>query len=182
MRDACARSTNPPAPSSGSMGERLASFVTSFNSADVGEFRIVGTRGQYMRSRPMSTRGPGAHADYERQAPSKARRTARSVRAGAAYFSDCIQKRRQPEPSGEKACRMSVSSRRSTNQPRQAKRSPSRRSRIRPPGLRAGSILSGHPSGRHQKAKAPAATEQDVPTRPEVIFRRAARRRVLAPG
>ena len=36
-------------------GERLAGFVTSFNSADVGEFRIVGTVAKCGRIRPSST-------------------------------------------------------------------------------------------------------------------------------
>ena len=36
-------------------GERLAAFVTSFNAADVGEFRIVGTQGQISVIPPTNT-------------------------------------------------------------------------------------------------------------------------------
>ena len=82
-------------------GGRVASFVTSFNAADVASYRIVGTKG-HMRLDPA----------YEYSEPLGATLTVgeRTTRirgkkhdqfaAELLYFSDCILRDRQPEPSG----------------------------------------------------------------------------------
>ena len=82
-------------------GGRVAAFVTSFNAADVASYRIVGTKG-HMRLDPA----------YEYSEPLGATLTVgeRTTRmrgkkhdqfaAELLYFSDCILRNRQPEPSG----------------------------------------------------------------------------------
>ena len=68
-------------------GERVASFVTSFNAADVAEYRIVGTKGDiHVESGLRVRRGPRLHADRRRQDAAQDHRQARSVRAGAAVL------------------------------------------------------------------------------------------------
>ncbi len=83
-------------------GERLASFVTSFNSADVGEFRIVGTRGQ-VHAEPAYEYAEGLEYTLTTNGRRRRKRVGRHDQFAPEllYFSDCIQKRRQPEPSGE---------------------------------------------------------------------------------
>ena len=82
-------------------GGRVASFVTSFNAADVASYRLVGTKG-HMRLDPA----------YEYAEPLTATLTVgdrvRTIRgrkhdqfaAELLHFSDCILRDRRPEPSG----------------------------------------------------------------------------------
>ena len=83
-------------------GDRLATFVTSFDATDVASLRLVGTQGD-LRMQPA----------YEYAEPLvceltvDGRTTKRRGRKGdqfapeLVYFSDCVLKHRQPEPSGE---------------------------------------------------------------------------------
>ncbi len=82
-------------------GERVAVFVSSFNAADVGAYRIVGTKG-HIRVDPAYE-----YADslsYELTAGGKTTRKRIPRRDQFApellYFSDCILKDRRPEPGG----------------------------------------------------------------------------------
>ena len=82
-------------------GERVAVFVSSFNAADVGSYRIVGTKG-HVRVDPAYE-----YADtlsYVLTAGSKTTRKRVPKRDQFApellYFSDCIQNDRRPEPGG----------------------------------------------------------------------------------
>jgi predicted dehydrogenase len=83
-------------------GERVATFVTSFNAADVGSYRIVGTKG-HVRVDPAYEYA-GA-LTYEMTVNGKTTRGRAGRRDQFApellYFSDCILKDRDPEPSGE---------------------------------------------------------------------------------
>ena len=83
-------------------GERMALFVTSFNAADVGSYRIVGTKGD-LRVDPAFEYAEGLA--YELTLNGKktiARGKKRDQFAPELlYFSDCILKDRTPEPSGE---------------------------------------------------------------------------------
>jgi predicted dehydrogenase len=83
-------------------GERVAAFVTSFNATDVGEYRIVGTKGQ-VRVDPAYEYAEGL--EYELTVGGRTTRKRIGKRdqfaAELLYFSDCIWKNRQPEPSGE---------------------------------------------------------------------------------
>jgi glucose-fructose oxidoreductase len=83
-------------------GERVAAFVTSFNSTDVGSYRIVGTKGQ-LHVDPAYEYAEGLA--YEMTVNGKTTRKRIGKRDQFAgellYFSDCILKDRMPEPSGE---------------------------------------------------------------------------------
>jgi glucose-fructose oxidoreductase len=83
-------------------GGRVATFVTSFNAADVASYRIVGTKG-HLRVDPAYEYSEGLA--YELTLDGKTTRKRIGKRDQFApellYFSDCIHRRRQPEPSGE---------------------------------------------------------------------------------
>jgi len=83
-------------------GDRVASFVTSFNAADVAEYRIVGTTGQ-LHVDPAYEYAEGLA--YELKVGDKVTRKRFGKRDQFApelqHFSDCIRQDRQPEPSGE---------------------------------------------------------------------------------
>jgi glucose-fructose oxidoreductase len=83
-------------------GGRIASFVTSFNAADVASLRLVGTKGhvrldpayEYAEALSMSQTVDGK----TRQRTGKKHD---QFAAELVYFSDCIREDREPEPSGE---------------------------------------------------------------------------------
>jgi glucose-fructose oxidoreductase len=83
-------------------GDRVAAFVTSFNAADVASYRIVGSKGQ-IQVDPAYEYAEGL--EYELTVEGKSTRKRIGKRDQFApqllYFSDCIQKNRDPEPSGE---------------------------------------------------------------------------------
>jgi len=83
-------------------GERIAAFVTSFNSSPSGAYRIVGTKGQ-VRVDPAYEYATGL--GYELTVNGKTTRTRIGRRdqfaAELRYFSDCVLEDREPEPSGE---------------------------------------------------------------------------------
>jgi len=83
-------------------GERVAAFVTSFNAADVGSYRIVGTKGQ-IHVDPAYEYAEGLA--YALTIDGKTTRKRIGKRDQFApellYFSDCIRRNRSPEPSGE---------------------------------------------------------------------------------
>jgi glucose-fructose oxidoreductase len=82
-------------------GERVASFVTSFNAADVAEYRIVGTKGQ-IHVDPAYEYAEGLK--YTLTAGGRTVRKAIPKRDQFApellHFSDCIRRDAEPEPSG----------------------------------------------------------------------------------
>ena len=82
-------------------GERVAAFVTSFNASDVASYRIVGTKGQ-LHVDPAYEYAEGL--SYELTINGKTTRKRIGKRDQFApellYFSDCILKNREPEPSG----------------------------------------------------------------------------------
>jgi predicted dehydrogenase len=83
-------------------GERVAVFVTSFNASDVASYRIVGTKGHVHVDPAYEYAGSLA---YELTINGKTTRKRIGKRdqfaAELLYFSDCIRKNREPEPSGE---------------------------------------------------------------------------------
>lgn len=83
-------------------GERLASFVTSFNAADVAEYRIVGTKGA-LHVDPAYEYAEGLA--YSLTVGGRIVRKKIGKRDQFApqllHFSDCILRNRRPEPSGE---------------------------------------------------------------------------------
>jgi predicted dehydrogenase len=83
-------------------GKRLATFVSSFNASDVGEYRVVGTKGQ-LHVDPAYEYAEGL--EYELTIGEKKTKIRVPKRDQFSpellYFSDCILKDRLPEPSGE---------------------------------------------------------------------------------
>ncbi len=83
-------------------GDRVAAFVTSFNSADTGFYQIVGTKGDICVD-PAYEYAEGL--EYRLTIDGKTTRKRIGKRDQFApellYFSDCILKNREPEPSGE---------------------------------------------------------------------------------
>ena len=82
--------------------ERVATFVTSFNASDVASYRIVGTKGD-LQADPAYEYAEGL--EYRLTVDGKTTRKKLPRRDQFApellYFSDCILKDRDPEPSGE---------------------------------------------------------------------------------
>ena len=83
-------------------GERVAAFVTSFNSSDVGSYRIVGTKGQ-LRVDPAYEYAEGLAYELTVNGKTTRKRIGKRDQFAAelVYFSDCILQNREPEPSGE---------------------------------------------------------------------------------
>jgi predicted dehydrogenase len=128
-------------------GERVASFTTSFNAADVAAYRLVGTKGD-VRVDPAYEYAQGLA--YTLTIDGKPQRKRLGKRDQFApellYFSDCILQDRTPEPSGEEglqdvrivqALYESARTGRAVKLPafRKAKR-PTGRQRISRPGVR----------------------------------------------
>ena len=82
--------------------DQLATFVTSFNASDVADYRIVGTKGD-LHADPAYEYAEGLK--YSLTIGGKTTRKAIGKRDQFApellYFSDCILKDREQEPSGE---------------------------------------------------------------------------------
>jgi glucose-fructose oxidoreductase len=83
-------------------GERVAAFVTSFDAADVGAYRIVGTRGQ-IRVDPAYEYAEGLSYEVTLGGKTVKKRVGKRDQFAAEllHFSDCIEKNKEPEPSGE---------------------------------------------------------------------------------
>jgi glucose-fructose oxidoreductase len=83
-------------------GERVAAFVTSFNADDVGSYRIVGTKGQ-LHVNPAYEYAEGLAYELTTNGRTTRRRIAKRDQFAPEliYFSDCVLKGRDPEPSGE---------------------------------------------------------------------------------
>jgi glucose-fructose oxidoreductase len=81
---------------------RVATFVTSFNAADVAAYRIVGTKG-HLHADPAYEYAEGL--EYTLTIDGKTTKKSTGKRDQFApelqYFSDCILEDRKPEPSGD---------------------------------------------------------------------------------
>ena len=83
-------------------GERVAAFVTSFNASDVASYRIVGTKGHvHVDPAYEYAEGLGYQVTIDGKTTRKRIGKRDQFAPELLYFSDCIQKNRQPEPSGE---------------------------------------------------------------------------------
>jgi glucose-fructose oxidoreductase len=82
--------------------ERLAVFTSSFGAAKTSEYTLVGTRGRLRFSPAYDYSVPLAYELVIGQAKPKRKKFAKHDQFGAEleYFSDCILKDRDPEPSG----------------------------------------------------------------------------------
>jgi glucose-fructose oxidoreductase len=83
-------------------GDRVASFVTSFNAHDVAAYRVVGTKGQ-IQVDPAYEYAEGLAYRLSVNGKSERKRTGKRDQFAPEllHFSDCILKNREPEPSGE---------------------------------------------------------------------------------
>src|SRR5688572_18121889 len=139
--------------------DRVATFVTSFNAADVGEFRIVGTKG-HLHVEPAYEYAEGL--GYTLTIDGKASRRKGDKRDQFApellYFSDCILNDRKPEPSGEEglqdvriveALYKSARSGKAVTLPRFTERNrPTARQRIVRPGVRKPQLVKVQSASR----------------------------------
>jgi predicted dehydrogenase len=83
-------------------GEKIAAFVCSFSGADVSSFRIVGTKGD-LRLEPAYDYATKLKRFLTVEGKTTEKSYTRKDQFGPEllYFSDCILKNRDPEPSGE---------------------------------------------------------------------------------
>jgi predicted dehydrogenase len=126
---------------------RVASFVTSFNATDVAEYRVVGTKGQ-IHVDPAYEYAEGLEYEMIVDGKSSKKRIGKRDQFAAEllYFSDCVLKDRQPEPSGEEGMQdvriveaLYESSRRGkavSIPPLKGERYPSKKQKIARPGVR----------------------------------------------
>ena len=82
--------------------DRVATFITSFNAADVGAYRIVGTKG-VLHADPAYEYAEGLAFTLTVDGRTTRRKIGKRDQFAPQllYFSDCIIKDRAPEPSGE---------------------------------------------------------------------------------
>jgi glucose-fructose oxidoreductase len=82
--------------------DRVATFVTSFNAADVAAYRIVGTRGD-LHADPAYEYAEGLEYTLTIDGRTTRKTVAKHDQFAPEllYFSDCILNDREPEPSGE---------------------------------------------------------------------------------
>jgi predicted dehydrogenase len=82
--------------------DRLAAFVTSFNAADAGAYRIVGTKGS-IHVDPAYEYAEGLECRIVVDGKTTRRKVKKHDQFAPQllYFSDCIRQDRTPEPSGE---------------------------------------------------------------------------------
>lgn len=81
---------------------RVATFVTSFNAADVSAYRIVGTKG-HLHADPAYEYAEGLKYTLTVDGRTRTKTTGKHDQFAPEllYFSDCIVNDRAPEPSGE---------------------------------------------------------------------------------
>ena len=82
--------------------EGIATFVTSFNASDVASYRIVGTKGD-LHADPAYEYAEGLEYTVTVDGKTTTKTVAKRDQFAPEllYFSDCILKNREPEPSGE---------------------------------------------------------------------------------
>ena len=82
--------------------DRVATFITSFNAADVAAYRIVGTKGD-VHADPAYEYAEGLECTLTVDGRTTRKKVGKRDQFAPEllYFSDCIIKDRSPEPSGE---------------------------------------------------------------------------------
>ena len=86
--------------------DRVASFVTGFSSGDVSSLRIVGSAGDILMEPAFEYAEPLKYTLTAGETTVKKRGRKRDqFAAELLYFSDCIRKNLDPEPSGEEGAR-----------------------------------------------------------------------------
>ncbi len=140
-------------------GDRVATFVTSFNSADIGTYTIVGANG-HITVDPAYEYAEGLAYTLTIDGKATRKRIGKRDQFGAQllYFSDCILRDRMPEPSGEEglqdvriveALYRSARSGRAVKIPPYAPaKRPSGRQRISRPGVRKPKLVKVQSASR----------------------------------
>ena len=83
-------------------GERLATFTASFGSADIGRYALVGTKGVLTADPGYEyAEGLGLQIKVGEKTVKKQYPKRDQFAAEISYFSECILKNREPEPSGQ---------------------------------------------------------------------------------
>lgn len=83
-------------------GDRLATFITSFDAGGVSDYRVVGTRGDvHVEPAYEYAEALKYTVTIDETSRSKRGRKRDQFAAELLYFSDCIRQDREPEPSGE---------------------------------------------------------------------------------
>lgn len=82
-------------------GERIATFTSSFGAADIARYSLIGTKG-VLRSDPAYEYAMAIKQQITRGDKTKTRTFPKRDQFAAelVYFSDCILKNKEPEPSG----------------------------------------------------------------------------------
>jgi glucose-fructose oxidoreductase len=82
--------------------ERIATFTASFGAADIGRYTLVGTKGT-LTADPAYEYAEGLNLEIKVDGKSRKKQFPKRDQFAAeiSYFSDCILKNKQPEPSGE---------------------------------------------------------------------------------
>jgi predicted dehydrogenase len=132
--------------------DRVATFVTSFNAADVAAFRIVGTKGD-LHADPAYEYAEGLEFTFTIDGKTTRKTVGKRDQFAPEllYFSDCVIDDRDPEPSGEEglqdvriveALYQSARSRKPVTIPPFVKRKrPTGRQRIARPGIRKPALI-----------------------------------------
>ena len=83
-------------------GDRLATFVCSFGAADVSTYELIGTKGRLQLDPAFEYIGGPLTHRLTREGKTRIRRfpPGDQFAAELIYFSDCIRRNKQPEPSG----------------------------------------------------------------------------------
>lgn len=128
-------------------GARLASFVCSFGAADVGQYRVVGTKGSLELNPAYEYAGAlTRYSQFGERGETRRYAKHDQFAAELTYFSQCVLRGRNPEPSGEEgladvriieAIERSLASGRSVALPRmKPRRRPTPAQKIVRPGIR----------------------------------------------
>lgn len=139
--------------------ERLATFTCSFGAAQVGRFSLFGTKGS-LQADPAY--GYATSIEHHIMAGGKTKKKTFPKRdqfaAELAYFSDCVLKDKDPEPSGYeglldvrviRAIYESIRTRRAVRLPEPAaKKKPGSRQEIRRPAHSEPRVIHAHPPSR----------------------------------
>ena len=139
--------------------EQVATFVTSFNAADVAAYRIVGTKG-HLHADPAYEYAEGL--EYTLTVDGRTTKKSTGKRDQFApellHFSDCILNGREPEPSGEEGLqdvrivqalhRSASTGRPVAIPPFDKRRRPTSRQRMTRPGIRKPTLVKVQSASR----------------------------------
>jgi glucose-fructose oxidoreductase len=139
--------------------EQVATFVTSFNAADVAAFRIVGTKG-HLHADPAYEYAEGLEYTLTLDGHTTKKSTGKRDQFAPEllHFSDCILAGREPEPSGEEGLqdvrivqalqRSARTGRPVAIPPFDKRRRPTPRQRVTRPGVRKPALVKVQSASR----------------------------------